>query len=159
MELLYKKGKGNGKRSRFTKTVLELCVDQKIKIVCPYIDTKYLKKLIESSESWAMVVDSKNWKRWCEKQDQLEAYKKLNSKYAKKIHHVKDVHAKVIITKTNIYLGSANFTKKGLEVQDELSVVIYDEKKVKEANKWFKELVKKANEPSLRISTNDKKAS
>ena len=56
------------------------------------------------------------------------------------IHHYKDIHAKVIVSDDNAFIGSSNFTNKGIKERGEMAVLIEEKKQVVELQKWFCDL-------------------
>lgn len=137
MKLIYHQEKNEN--SVFDKEIIELVKENDIKIVCPYIGMSYIDRIIKLSKSWKLITDV----------EELLLSNSLNSRNDvknfiirnhEKIHHCKDIHAKVLTSKNKAFLGSSNFTEKGIQKRVEMSVTIEDNEKVQELNDWFDDL-------------------
>jgi len=119
-----------------------------LRLASPYIGLNFLLRTVESSGEWRMLSDVEAWlqsgnqrhraKSWAFIADNLE-----------RVRHVPDLHAKVAIGNEMLFLGSANFTEKGILGRAELSVLIEEPAQVAEATAWFDALWAAASPPIL----------
>jgi len=141
IKLIYHDGESsNGGISPFHTTIKEIAKDKKVYIVCPYIGTNIFEDFVKFPNSWYLITDIEAWIK-------SDPSNKLNIqdfilKNCENIQHYKDIHAKVIITDDNAFIGSANLTKKGLTGRVEMSVLIRENEIVDELKKWFEDLWK-----------------
>lgn len=134
MELIYHKNEN--KFSPFDRAITEIIENKDIKIVCPYIGIKYMERIINFSKSWLLITDIEEL-IWSHDIEHRETVKKFLFENNHKIHHCRDIHAKVVISDDKIFLGSSNLTNKGITKRIEMSVVISEVDNVKELNNWF----------------------
>jgi|GEM_PF-6542852 hypothetical protein len=124
--------------SPFDIAITDIVENQYVKIACPYISIEYLKQIIRLAKDWKLISDIDEWLKLNSLKDRAEI-KNFISEHNEKIHHCRDLHAKVLISDEKIFVGSSNFTKKGLTERNEVSVVIDNKDEVIELNEWFEE--------------------
>lgn len=137
MKLIYHKEKDI--ISAFDSEIVEICKNEEVNIVCPYISIDYLKSRISKVKNWKLITDLKEWiiSNNNEERKKIWDFIKDNNSM---IHHCKDIHAKIIFNNNFALVGSANFTNKGIRERIEMSVLIEEEEKIIELKKWFSEL-------------------
>lgn len=146
MKLIYHKTDDNNPYSPFDSEIVSLANGQNLLLVSPYIGLSYLKRLIKISKSWKLITDFQEWIiSHPNKLQRLEICDFIAS-HLENIKHIPDIHAKVLITDNAAFLGSANFTQKGILERTEMSVSFSETDKVNELKEWFNSL--------LEISTN-----
>lgn len=126
----------SGGISPFDKAIRGLVKNKDIKVVSPYIGLDYFQQIIRLSVSWQLITDIEEWIISHEKKKRNQV-KCFIEEFSERIHHYKDIHAKVIIAGEKAILGSANFTEKGITKRIEMSALIFDYEKVQELNRWF----------------------
>ncbi len=125
--------------SPFDEAIIELVKNKDICIICPYIGRDYFDRIIKSANSWHLVTDVEALMR-SHNQNARHDIENLIKKHLSNIHHYKDIHAKVIITDNSAFIGSANFTEKGITKRVEMSVLIEEKEQVDRVQKWFWDL-------------------
>ena len=140
MKLIYHITDDSGQYSPFDSELVTLANGQNLCLVSPYIGLSYLKRLTKISKSWKLITDFEAWiiSHPNEKQ-RLEICDFINEHFDK-IKHISDIHAKVLVTDNSAFLGSANFTDKGICVRTEMSVSFSEQDKVEELKNWFQSL-------------------
>lgn len=126
----------SGGISPFDEAILHVCAEQEVWIVCPYLNTSYLQRIITYSTSWKLITDIEEWLAICDHKNRtnLQAFLLQNQH---NIHHIRDLHAKVIVSDTTALVGSANFTDKGITSRVEMSVLFEQEPQVSALREWF----------------------
>src|SRR5207248_10483111 len=99
--------------SPFDEAIIEVVKDKDIAVACPYLSLKYLDRLIKLSQSWRVLTDIEEWIS-CHNRTAQYQIRDFIKKHSKRIHHCKDLHAKVLISGKKAVVGSANFTEKGI---------------------------------------------
>jgi len=125
-----------GDVSPFDEAVISVVKDNNVKIACPYLNLTYVQRIIRLSQSWQILTDAEEWLASHNKnaREQIQKFIKDNSE---RIHHCRDLHAKVIVAGEKALVGSANFTHKGITQRTEMSVLFEDEPQVEELDLWF----------------------
>jgi len=144
MKLIYHKI--DEEYSPFDEELVKLSKDENLLLVSPYIGLSYLKRLISLSKSWKLISDFKEWIISHPNERRRLEIRDFIVKNSDKIRHIPDIHAKVMITKNNGFLGSANFTKYGITKRTEMSISFEDQYKVDELKNWFQLLWDNAEE-------------
>lgn len=127
----------SGDISPFDEAIIKIVRGEHIRIVCPYLGLTYLQRIIKLSTSWQILTDLEEWiSSQKDKNSQLRI-KGFIDKYNKFIHHLEDLHAKVIIAGDKAIIGSANFTQKGIRQRTEVSILLDREPQVEELSLWF----------------------
>ncbi len=125
--------------SPFDKAIAEIVKNKNVCIVCPYIGIDYFDRITQLANTWYLVTDVEAWiisHNPIARQD----IKNFIMKNLSNIHHYKDIHAKVIVTDNMAFIGSSNFTVKGITGRVEMSVFIEEKEQVDELQKWFWDL-------------------
>lgn len=147
-KLIYHDPKHNNIISPFDHTLIEIIKDKEIKIACPYMSVYYINKLITLCKDWRILTDLN---AWIYSQTSIKQKRNIYDflmGYQEHIHHYPELHAKVIITDSNLFLGSANFTDSGIFKKNEMSILITDDSNIHEANQWFDAWWEVTNFPS-----------
>jgi len=144
MKLIYHDIKFSNPISPFDKELVSIASGQNILLVSPYIGLSYLKRLIKISKSWRLITDFEELilSHPNDKQ-RLEICEFFNNHFVN-VKHIQGIHAKVMVTENSAFLGSANFTEKGILTRTEMSVSFSEADKVKELKDWFNSLWKEA---------------
>ena len=134
--------------SPFDKTISRIVRDENIRVACPYLSLDYFQRLLEISTSWRILTDVEEWLGSYNKNARQEIQNFIG-RHNKYIHHLNNLHAKVIIAGNKALVGSANFTKKGLTERAEVSVLFEHEPQVEELARWFDALWRETAPPSV----------
>lgn len=137
-KLLYHPKHSENEESVFDKAISEICTNNAIKLVSPYIGIDYLQRITALSVNWKLISDVNEWLSSSSSNDRMKIvdFIKLN---LEKIHHYNDIHAKVVISQDKAYLGSANLTSSGLLRRTEMGILIDDKILLQELDAWFDE--------------------
>ncbi|MEO6908067.1 MAG: phospholipase D-like domain-containing protein, partial [Abditibacteriaceae bacterium] len=135
-----------GDVSPFDEAIIYVVEFEDVKIACPYLGLAYLQRIISLSQSWKILTDVEEWLA-SHNQNGREQIQKFIADNSARIHHCRDLHAKVIVAGNKALLGSANFTNKGITQRIEVSVLFEHEPEVEELREWFDNLWK--NSPSI----------
>lgn len=149
MKLIYHNIEKSNDFSPFDKEIFLIARNQNISIVSPYISLNYLKKIINASNSWKLITDFNEWILSHNTQEQRKDIFEFIRRNKKFIKHVDKIHAKVIINDTSCLIGSANFTRKGICIRDEMAVFISEKKIIDELQSWFNSLWFNSNDYSI----------
>lgn len=125
--------------SPFDKTIAEIVKNKNVCIVCPYIGIDYFDRITQLANTWRLVTDVEAWVI-SHNPKARQNIKNFITKNHSNIHHYKDIHAKVIVTDNKAFIGSSNFTVKGITGRVEMSVLIEEKEQVGELQKWFYDL-------------------
>lgn len=106
-----------------------------VRLVSPYIGYNVLAGLIRE-RAFRLITDLNE----CLTQSYSESLFNLLVSNAERIRHIKDVHAKVVLTAGAALIGSANLTQNGIAGRDELGCLLRDPELVKSTFVWFEEL-------------------
>lgn len=140
MKLIYHNTDGNEQYSPFDRELVTMANGQNLCLVSPYIGLSYLKRLTKLSNSWRLITDYEAWLiSHPNKTERLKICDFINENFDK-IKHISDIHAKVLLTDSSAFVGSANFTDKGILERTEMSVSFSEQDKVEELKKWFQSL-------------------
>lgn len=122
--------------SPFDTTILEMVEHQDLRIACPYLSLRYLRRIVNRSASWRLLTDVRGWlaSHMQAKRDDVVQFILLHHT---NIHHCRSLHAKLIVTDAQALIGSANFTQMGMTGRVEMSVLSDDAACVEEALAWF----------------------
>lgn len=143
MKLIYH-SENNGQFSPFDEAIIDIVKNEAIYIVCPYLGLEYLEKLNKLSPSWKLITDAEAWLLSCANSQRIKINEFIK-KHQQKIHHISDLHAKVILSKHKGFIGSANFTEKGIFKRVEMSVLITENEKLEELKVWIDSLWMQSN--------------
>ena len=136
-KLIYHKSDNLNGISPFDEAIIELVTKKQIRIASPYINIYYLKKIIKLAYNWQLITDINELFASTKSTGHIQNLIDFIEKNKSKIKHFPSLHAKTIISDTQIFLGSSNFTNNGIFTNNELSVVITDADKISELTKWF----------------------
>ena len=140
--------KNSSSRSPFDEVIRNIVDEEDVKIASPYIWLEYLKGVTEKSCGWRLLTDWEALLMSVSKKEREEIIK-FAEKNKEKIHNVQGLHAKVILSCKKAIIGSANFTRNGMEKKDEMSVYLDDNKSLRELNEWFDKLWDKGREVEI----------
>lgn len=122
---------------------LQMC-KEKIIIVSPFLSLKVAEKLVnivKDNNIDCKVITRFERKSFIEKASSLDALKLLIENNVK-IFALKDLHSKVyIIDNKRCFVGSANFTNKGLNINHELLLYFENNDEVDKVNFYANELI------------------
>lgn len=122
--------------SPFDEAICRITRGEDVHLACPYLSVSYLKRITESCTSWRVLTDVEEWLASCSLSTRREIQKFI-AEHSQRIHHYKDLHAKIIVAGDNALVGSANFTEKGLTRRIEVSILFEREEQVEELRQWF----------------------
>ena len=122
--------------SPFDVTIMEMVEGHDLRIACPYLGLDYLRRMIAPADGWRLVTDVPEWLSIHPAKERGELVDFILNN-GERIHHCRDLHAKVLIAGNEALVGSANFTKKGITGRVEMSVRIESTDEVKELKGWF----------------------
>lgn len=125
--------------SPFDKVIAEIVKNKNVYIVCPYIGIDYFDRIIQLANTWHLVTDVEAW-IISHNPKARQDIKNFITKNFSNIHHYKNIHAKVIVTDSMAFMGSSNFTIKGITRRVEMSVLIEEKEQIDELKKWFRGL-------------------
>lgn len=140
MKLIYHNTDDNNQCSPFDSELVTLANGQNLCLVSPYIGLTYLKRITKISNSWRLITDFEAWIISHPNTKQRLEICDFISVHFDKIKHISDIHAKVLVTDNSAFLGSANFTDKGILERTEMSVSFTEQEKVEELKNWFQSL-------------------
>lgn len=125
--------------SPFDKSITKMVKGKSLCIVSPYIGLTYLKRILNfASDDWRLITDIQAAFNVLNTHQRKEFKSFIESNH-RKIHHQSGVHAKAIITSSEIFLGSSNLTDRGIKNNNEVSVIINDNEDVLKLQRWFDE--------------------
>lgn len=140
MKLIYHKADNNSPYSPFDSEIVSIANGQDLLLVSPYIGLSYLKRLVKISKSWKLLTDFQEWIiSHPNKLHRREICDFIVNNFDN-IKHIPDIHAKVLVTDNSAFVGSANFTQKGILERTEMSVSFSEIGKVTELKEWFNSL-------------------
>ncbi|MCZ7385867.1 MAG: phospholipase D-like domain-containing protein [Candidatus Methanoperedens sp.] len=140
VKLIYHgKESSKGGTSPFDKAIAEIVKNKNVCIVCPYIGIDYFDRIIQLANTWHLVTDVEAW-IISHNPKARQDIKNFIKKNFSNIHHYKNIHAKVIVTDNMAFMGSSNFTIKGITRRVEMSVLIEEKEQIDELKKWFRGL-------------------
>ena len=147
MKLIYHNINKQNEVSPFDKALLVVSSNTNpLYLASPYIGLSFLKRIVESSIDWRLISDIDAWLSSTNRKDRAKCWEFIVQNIDK-IKHYPDFHAKVAIGNNSLFLGSANFTNKGVLHRTELSVLIEDSQIVAESIVWFNNLWDIASQP------------
>ena len=129
----------SGGISPFDEEIIRIVTGEDALIVCPYINLDYLKRITDLSKSWRVLTDVEEWLA-SHNRDERVTIQDFIDQYLENIHHVKALHAKVIIAGQMALAGSANFTNSGITGRVEMSVLFEEEPQIETLREWFDSL-------------------
>lgn len=107
-----------------------------LRMVSPYIGASVLAPLTRTREEYRIVTDLKA----CFDADVDEDVAALLRARPQLVRHVDGVHAKAILSEDASYFGSANLTRSGFALRDELGCVVREPQLLRTLASWFEDL-------------------
>lgn len=107
-----------------------------LRLVSPYIGASVLSPLLRTREEYRIVTDLKA----CFDADVDEDVAALLRARPQLVRHVDGVHAKAILSEDASYFGSANLTRSGFALRDELGCVVREPQLLQTLASWFEDL-------------------
>ena len=121
--IFHDKESSTGGVSPFDKAITEIVKNRDVSIVCPYIGIDYFDRITQLANSWRLVTDVEAWMS-SHNTKTRQNIKNFILNNLSTIHHSKDIHAKVIVSDDKAFIGSSNFTNKGIRERVEMAVFI-----------------------------------
>ena len=146
MELLYHHS--NCDESPFGGAVADICEQGKAWVASPYIDLWILRAIAKSSEDFRVLTDLRAWSSMYGKYTVTNEIHGILRELTGCIRDLSGLHAKLVLGRSQAYLGSANLTRSGLTNNQELGVIIRDQRQLEELQKWFERAWQDASESS-----------
>lgn len=115
---------------------MEICTGHHVRMASPYIGAAYLRRIISVSASWQLLTDMDEWMASLDWQERQKVIAFIQA-YPEHIHHCQGLHAKVVISDSGAYMGSANLTKMGIALRTEMGIHLQDPGHVQELAQWF----------------------
>lgn len=130
---------------------IQMC-EEKIIIISPFISLNIAEKLLQIVKDKNVdckIITRFERKAFIEKASSLEALKLLIENDIQ-IFALKNLHSKVYLMDDNsCFVGSANFTNKGLNINHELLLYFVDETEIEKFNSYANELIKQLDNWSI----------
>lgn len=137
--LYHSEGGYSQAESPFDKAIRKTADSEQVRVVCPYISSRYLRSVLTSADDWQVVTDAEAWIRAFSGSSRDEIHE-LIATNQERIHNFPDVHAKVVLSDESAVVASANLTERGVVGRTEMGVRFTSESKVEELNGWFTRL-------------------
>lgn len=138
MDLIYHLPNEPIERSPFDIAIESVVKNKKIKIACPYIGISYFKSsIISQCKDFLLLTDVNALITSCKNANEINKVQAFIIDNQKNIRHFSGLHSKLIISKDNAFVGSANLTTAGITNNNEISIVINEPDKIQELNHWF----------------------
>lgn len=125
--------------SPFDEAITQMVKGEDVLIACPYLNLNYLLRIFKLSNSVRLLTDAEEWLA-SHNVDERQKIQSFIEDFGGCVHHVRGLHAKVIVGGGNSLVGSANFTHRGLTSRTEMSVLFEQETQVEELRAWFENL-------------------
>lgn len=129
----------SGGISPFDKAVVEIATDEELWVACPYLSLSYLERVIGLSKSWRLLTDVEEWLS-SQNRAARNRIQEFIVQHQEQIHHIRDLHAKVVIAGEKALVGSVNLTEKGITGRTEVAVLFDQESQVEELRCWYADL-------------------
>ena len=124
VELIYHTDESrSGGQSPLDRTIRELTAGEDVLLASPYINLDYLESILADTASWRVLTDMEAW-LGSERSETRARIREFVARHHEDVHDVRDLHAKAIVAGDRAFVGSANFTRKGLAGRDELAVTL-----------------------------------
>ncbi|ESP86871.1 phospholipase D-like domain-containing protein [Candidatus Halobonum tyrrellensis] len=107
-----------------------------LRIVCPYLAPRYIKKITEDACDWQLVTDLQAWTRVYGSTKETEIMEFVHT-HSAQIRHYPGVHAKAVIGDSTAVFGSANLTRNGMTERQELGIRLRDRNAITDLHEWF----------------------
>lgn len=149
MKLIYHPVASTKGTSPFDEALQEVAQDAPLlRLASPYIGLTLLQRIIDLSDDWRLLSDVEAWLQSGNRKHRARCWEFIADNLDR-IRHVGNLHAKVAIGNGRLFLGSANFTEKGLLGRAELSMLVTEPDVVNESTAWFDDLWAVASPPVL----------
>lgn len=145
--LLYHSGDA-GEVSPFDKAIVRIARGASLRIAAPFIGLRYLERVIGMATDWRLLSDVEAWLRSTPGRLRWESWQFIRENLDR-IHHVRALHAKVVVSAKGGYVGSANLTPAGILGKTELGVFIESEGHCRELEEWFDQLWGESQPPVI----------
>jgi len=117
--------------SELDRCVMGIATKNDVYILCPYISYNYLMRIINAASDYRIITDVYKL-LYSNGLASRKKFLELIKSNPNNFRHFKNLHAKVIFSKTKALIGSANFTESGITKNLEISVFMDDAKSCKE---------------------------
>ncbi|CAM5198720.1 Cardiolipin synthase A [Ureibacillus acetophenoni] len=132
---------------------MQMCAE-KIVIISPFISLNIAEKLVQIVKEKnidCIIITRFERKSFIEKASSIEALRVLVESGIS-VFALKDLHTKLyLIDDKSCYVGSANFTNKGLNINHELLLYFDEETEVEKLNSYANKLIKQLDDWSITI--------
>lgn len=139
IHLVYQVPSSQSGISPFDTAIVDMVSGHDICIACPYLDLDYLHRILKLSCSWRLLTDVEEWLAANHRTDREQIGQFIRN-HREHVRHCRGLHAKVVIAEEKALVGSANLTYSGLTEREEVSVLLQDERLVRELHEWFEAL-------------------
>ena len=140
MKLIYHSNQQTSQVSPFDESLLKVSyMANPLLLASPYIGLNILNRIIEHSIEWKLLSDIEAWLQSGNRRHRARCWEFIVNNIDN-IRHVPNLHAKVAIGNGLVFLGSANFTEKGLLERTELSILVDEPTLVLESSIWFESI-------------------
>ena len=129
----------SGGISPFDEAIHEVSNGEELLIACPYIDVGYIAPFLSKQKDWRIISDVEAWLSTFQGNSRDKIIR-LITENKSRVHHYKNLHAKVILGNNLCLFGSANFTRMGVTERVEMSVLVEDVSYINEIHEWFDNL-------------------
>lgn len=148
--LIYHDPLKSGEASPFDSALLQVSDKaDPLYLASPYIGLSFLSRILENAHDWKLLSDIEAWLSSGNRRHRAQCWAFISGNLDR-IKHVPDLHAKVAIGNNALFLGSANFTEKGILGRTELSILVKDPVTVSDATAWFESLWDTASPPVIK---------
>lgn len=149
MKLVYHKPNSSGHVSPFDDALMQVAKNAKpLLLMSPYIGFEAINRIVDQAQEWKLLSDIEAWLLAGNQRHRVRCWNFIEANI-ERIRHIPDLHAKVAIGNRKVFLGSANFTNKGLLGRTELSVLLDDPQIIIESTDWFNSLWNSADKPII----------
>ncbi len=149
MKLIYHNNQETGQVSPFDESLLKVSYKANpLLLASPYIGLNILNRIIEHSIEWKLLSDIEAWLQSGNRRHRARCWEFIVNNI-ENIRHVPNLHAKVAIGNSLVFLGSANFTEKGILERTELSILVDEPAIVLESRNWFDNVWENSQSPVI----------
>lgn len=149
MKLIYHQANQTRGISPFDEALVNLSKEANpLYLASPYIGLAYLLRITDRAVDWKLLSDIEAWLQSGNRKHRAHCWDFI-LKNLDHIRHVPDLHAKIAIGNNHLFVGSANFTEKGILGRTEMSVLIDDPATVSESIDWFNSIWVSATPPII----------
>lgn len=126
----------NGGFSPFDEAIHQMSNSKELLIACPYIDVSYIKPFLRNQLNWRIISDVEAWLNAFQDKAREDIINFIIGN-KDKIHHYRNLHAKVILGDYLCLVGSANLTAMGITQRAEMSILLDESNHINEIREWF----------------------